>query len=319
METEVDPLEELRRRSFDEMKKRVEKRIEQEISLELNNPQVQKRIKDGIQAKVDAWIISGARAHELNDLNEQLVAARTLAASEKLDLQSIRENIREERSRESFSGYDANGLYLLACEIFGEQNLYWDTIDFELLGGAIKGVLGNFTERERRVTELRFGLIEGKRTDLQSVGKEFGVTRERIRQILAKVHRKMCHPSRARLVRMAVGNYEALYKVRSLMKEISEMEESLHRLIRTVKDLAVETTFRNVGITDATPVEYLSLSVRAQGCIRRDGIRTVGELCSKTEKQLLAIRGMGRTGIAEIKQELTKKGYCLLDIEARRQ
>ena len=59
-------------------------------------------------------------------------------------------------------------------------------------------VLGTLTEREERVLRLRFGLIDGRQRTLEEVGKEFNVTRERIRQIEAKALRKLTHPSRSR-------------------------------------------------------------------------------------------------------------------------
>ena len=59
-------------------------------------------------------------------------------------------------------------------------------------------MLGSLTARERRVLQLRFGLEDGRARTLEEVGKEFGVTRERIRQIEAKALRKLRHPSRSK-------------------------------------------------------------------------------------------------------------------------
>ncbi|MEE8598387.1 MAG: sigma-70 family RNA polymerase sigma factor, partial [Dehalococcoidales bacterium] len=59
-------------------------------------------------------------------------------------------------------------------------------------------VLSSFTPREQRVLQLRFGLEDGRSRTLEEVGKEFNVTRERIRQIEAKALRKLRHPSRSR-------------------------------------------------------------------------------------------------------------------------
>lgn len=71
----------------------------------------------------------------------------------------------------------------------------------ELLKGHIMEVLDTLSDREKRVLELRFGLIDGRTRTLEEVGKEFGVTRERIRQIEAKALRKLRHPSRSRRLR----------------------------------------------------------------------------------------------------------------------
>ena len=59
-------------------------------------------------------------------------------------------------------------------------------------------VLGTLTEREQKVLRLRFGLDDGRPRTLEEVGKQFHVTRERIRQIEAKALRKLRHPSRSR-------------------------------------------------------------------------------------------------------------------------
>ncbi len=59
-------------------------------------------------------------------------------------------------------------------------------------------VLSSLTPRERKVLELRFGLEDGRSRTLQEVGREFRVTRERIRQIEAKALRKLRHPTRAK-------------------------------------------------------------------------------------------------------------------------
>ncbi len=71
----------------------------------------------------------------------------------------------------------------------------------ELLKDHIEDVLGTLNARERKVLELRFGLRDGRSRTLEEVGKEFGVTRERIRQIEAKALRKLRHPSRSKRLR----------------------------------------------------------------------------------------------------------------------
>ncbi len=73
-----------------------------------------------------------------------------------------------------------------------------DAAAFTLLSEQLVEVLGTLTEREERVLRLRFGLEDGRSRTLEEVGKEFDVTRERIRQIEAKALRKLRHPSRSR-------------------------------------------------------------------------------------------------------------------------
>lgn len=73
-----------------------------------------------------------------------------------------------------------------------------DAAAFTLLKEQLEEVLGTLTEREQKVLTLRFGLEDGRERTLEEVGKEFNVTRERIRQIEAKALRKLRHPSRSR-------------------------------------------------------------------------------------------------------------------------
>ncbi|MFH1896377.1 MAG: RNA polymerase sigma factor RpoD [bacterium] len=76
-----------------------------------------------------------------------------------------------------------------------------DSASYDLLKGQIMKVLDTLNDRERKVLELRFGLVDNKPRTLEQVGKEFGVTRERIRQIEAKALRKLRHPSRSQKLR----------------------------------------------------------------------------------------------------------------------
>ena len=73
-----------------------------------------------------------------------------------------------------------------------------DAAAFTLLKEQLLDVLGTLTEREQKVLRLRFGLDDGRARTLEEVGKEFNVTRERIRQIEAKALRKLRHPSRSK-------------------------------------------------------------------------------------------------------------------------
>ncbi len=73
-----------------------------------------------------------------------------------------------------------------------------DSATFSMLREELETALESLTDRERQVVQLRFGLIDGRARTLEEVGKEFNVTRERIRQIEAKALRKLRHPSRSK-------------------------------------------------------------------------------------------------------------------------
>ena len=76
-----------------------------------------------------------------------------------------------------------------------------EAASFTLLKEQLMTVLDTLTSREKKVLELRFGILDGRTRTLEEVGKEFNVTRERIRQIEAKALRKLRHPSRSKKLR----------------------------------------------------------------------------------------------------------------------
>ena len=76
-----------------------------------------------------------------------------------------------------------------------------EAASYSILKDQISKLLDTLTEREQRVLILRFGLSDGRTRTLEEVGKEFNVTRERIRQIEAKALRKLRHPSRAKMLK----------------------------------------------------------------------------------------------------------------------
>ena len=77
----------------------------------------------------------------------------------------------------------------------------------EMLKKELNEVLQGLTDREERVLRMRFGLLDGRQRTLEEVGREFGVTRERIRQIEAKALRKLKHPSRSRKLRDFINKH----------------------------------------------------------------------------------------------------------------
>jgi RNA polymerase primary sigma factor len=76
-----------------------------------------------------------------------------------------------------------------------------EAVSFTLLQEQLQAILGTFSEREAGVVSLRFGLADGRPRTLDEIGKAYGVTRERIRQIESKTLSKLRHPSRSRLLR----------------------------------------------------------------------------------------------------------------------
>jgi RNA polymerase primary sigma factor len=94
----------------------------------------------------------------------------------------------------------------LETPIGSEENSYLvDAASKQLLKEQMQDILDSLSERERKVLEMRFGLLDGQGHTLEEVGQEFGVTRERIRQIEAKALRKLRHPIRSRKLRDYLG------------------------------------------------------------------------------------------------------------------
>ena len=97
--------------------------------------------------------------------------------------------------------------FLVFGEVDDELNLEFETrnIDYTALAGPAVAeppdLSQTLTPRERKVLELRFGLEDGRSRTLEEVGREFNVTRERIRQIEAKALRKLRHPTRSKKLR----------------------------------------------------------------------------------------------------------------------
>jgi RNA polymerase primary sigma factor len=84
----------------------------------------------------------------------------------------------------------------------------YDRTNYHLLKSTLADVLDSLTERERKVLELRFGLVDGDMRTLEEIGRQYKVTRERIRQIEAKALRKLRHPTRARHLQGFLGTEE---------------------------------------------------------------------------------------------------------------
>jgi len=112
---------------------------------------------------------------------------------------------RDPESLENLTNADHDGKDDDNIAICDEELTVEEQADYELLGERINDVLLTLNARERRVLQLRFGLEDGRSRTLEEIGREFGVTRERIRQIEAKALRKLRHPSRSKKLKDFVG------------------------------------------------------------------------------------------------------------------
>ncbi len=87
-----------------------------------------------------------------------------------------------------------------------------DVTSYSLLKDTLSDVLATLTERERRIVEMRFGLVDGYERTLEEIGRQYNVTRERIRQIEAKALRKMRHPTRLRHLQGFLENEQTVFQ-----------------------------------------------------------------------------------------------------------
>jgi RNA polymerase primary sigma factor len=87
-----------------------------------------------------------------------------------------------------------------------------DVTSYSLLKDTLGDVLATLTERERKIVEMRFGLIDGYERTLEEIGRQYNVTRERIRQIEAKALRKMRHPTRLRHLQGFLEGEETIFQ-----------------------------------------------------------------------------------------------------------
>jgi RNA polymerase primary sigma factor len=87
-----------------------------------------------------------------------------------------------------------------------------DVTSYSLLKDTLGDVLATLTERERKIVEMRFGLIDGYERTLEEIGRQYNVTRERIRQIEAKALRKMRHPTRLRHLQGFLESEETIFQ-----------------------------------------------------------------------------------------------------------
>ena len=177
----------------------------------------------------------------------------------------------------------------ISRKTFGPDKAYGTTPvvsdkDFE----AVMMALNSLTKKERTILVLRFGLDYGTPRALEEVGKMFGVTRERIRQLEAKALRKMRTPSR-------------LCKLPALFGFIPPMAPA--------KDLGIYRS-RNGRMDSHSKIEDLGLTVRAYSCLKRFAhINTIDDILNYPKEDWPKIRNLGRKALEEVVEKMHFAGY----------
>ena len=147
-----------------------------------------------------------------------------------------------------------------------------DITSFSLLKDKLGDVLSSLNARERRVLELRFGLGDGYARTLEEVGKQFNVTRERIRQIESKALRKMRHPSRVRQL-------QGFLEFEPDMTCLESLAVDLDRQARGIGSALAWTALEAAGADTGRPaaLNVSGKTLRARALYERLGFKAAGE------------------------------------------
>lgn len=175
---------------------------------------------------------------------------------------------------------------------------------------TIASILSGYSDKDRDVLISR---MNGK--TLHEAGEEYGVSRERARQIEAKMIRKLRATPTMR--RLRLGDEAILEAERRHEEERREAMEECERIIRA-RDEELQRMLRKVATySDGNyeiyrmEIEALEPSVRLYNVLKRAGISTVGELMSRSRKELMGLRNMGRRTMDELDRKLSSLGLTL--------
>ncbi len=171
--------------------------------------------------------------------------------------------------------------------------------EYEFSSASVQRMVETLTDRERRVVLARWTAPK----TYEQLGKEFGLTRERIRQIEAKALHKLVHPSRV-LAFSCVSRKE----LTALLKEKEALAERLERAEKRI-DALIDKVEPQSKADDSMPlvdpvenmkIDELDLSVRSFNCLARLGYKTIGEVIRTPEQAFYHIRNFGRKSAEEV-------------------
>lgn len=220
----------------------------------------------------------------------------------------FRDNSRKNATRNNFEFpddlikelglYDDNRLDIDYIEKHFEENFEY------LLSRAF------LTPREKTVLEGYY--VKGY--TLEAIGLQFGVTRERIRQILNKAIRRMKHPSRLDVLKYGKELIEEQDDIEELTRQLKRKKRFLEQmnveLDENIKKIIGEVSF-------SKPIKELDLSIRSLNCLRRADINTLDDLLNKTEEDMMKVRNLGRKSLKEIIKVLDDMDLHLKDYDKK--
>lgn len=163
------------------------------------------------------------------------------------------------------------------------------------------------TPREEEILELRYE--EGK--TLEEIAKIYGITRERVRQIITKGIMRLKHSSRTNIL---FRDNERITERDSLIKQIDDEILELRKKLKYYQEANLKLELPEKIQNDVSlnlRIEDLDLSTRSFRCLERAGIEFVSEITEKTEEEMMKIRNLGRKSLKEIKQKLKEMNLSL--------
>lgn len=227
---------------------------------------------------------------------------------------------------EAKSGEQADWPYNLLEEIFNgwcfdtDSSTWKEPSEMEILTqgltqdqmNGLSFAIETLTDREQKCLLLYYR--EG--WDLGRIGKEFGVTRERIRQVIAKAVRKLRHPTRSKYVikgyQVASGNIFR-NQMEKYQAEIDRAKRNADETIRNFRRVIKEPEQAISEAIENTDIAELNLSVRSYNVLKRAGCRTIADvLMLPSVKHLTQLRNMGRKSAEEVIERLRERGHLRL-------
>lgn len=199
--------------------------------------------------------------------------------------------------------------YNLALDIFGNQWVEAREKALTLSVQGIKSEVAELTEREKKILELRY---KNKLT-YGEISEIMGVTRERIRQILAKALRKLRHPSK--LAKMKAYSYHDLVKRSRDYNDLETRNKELEKAILLyttykLNDEKLKDITKKIDVV-SIPLEELGLSVMAYNSLKRRGTGTLGDIAQMTMADLENVRNLGRKTRDEVLKKIGEYGLKL--------
>lgn len=197
------------------------------------------------------------------------------------------------------------------------EEAYWDyPLPPDLLP-SVEYAVALLSEKEERIVHMRYRYGMG----YDEIGKEFNVTRERIRQIIAKAIRKLSHPSRLcwliNGVQGEIANRVAKAKENAVSNKLNAVVSDITKIMQSLDDITGNEVFKNAASEYKiygynplieTSISELDLSVRSFNCLTRQNVKTLRDLTGLTLDELTQIRNLGKHSYEEIVEKVHQMG-----------